>query len=50
MAKKIKKSAEIVGFSLRLPKPLYDKLAQKAEDEKRSINKQSEIIFEKELA
>jgi hypothetical protein len=50
MAKKSKKESEIVAFSVRLPKKLYEKLYSRAKDQKRSVNKESEIIFEKEFA
>lgn len=50
MKKNIKKESEIVAFSLRLPKKLYEKLSARAVAQKRSVNKESEIIFEKDLA
>ena len=50
MAKKTKKVSEVVAFSVRLPKTLYDKLYNRARSEKRSVNKESELIFEKEFA
>lgn len=49
MAKKNKKESEIVAFSLRLPRTLFNKLKDRAEAQKRSLNKESELIFEKEL-
>lgn len=49
MKKKIKKESELVAFSLRLPKAIYNKLAARAESQKRSVNKESELIFEKEF-
>jgi hypothetical protein len=51
MKKKVKKDRdlEMVAFSVRLPKFLYNILSERAKDNKRSLNKESEIIFEKEL-
>lgn len=51
MKKKAKKDEdlEMVAFSVRLPKFLYNILSERAKDNKRSLNKESEVIFEKEL-
>jgi len=51
MSKKKEKTEEkMVAFSCRIRESLYSKLQKKAEAEKRSINKQNELILEKALA
>jgi hypothetical protein len=51
MSKKKEKTDEkMVAFSCRIRESLYNKLQRKAESEKRSINKQNELILERALS
>jgi hypothetical protein len=47
--KKEKKPIQYTMFSVRLPKTLFLKLKKRAAEEKRSVNKTTEIILDKEL-
>lgn len=45
-----KKDDNKVAFSLRLPEPLYTKLKKQADTQKRSLNRECELLLEREFA
>jgi hypothetical protein len=47
MAKKPKEKPEMVAFSLRVPKDLYDRIVKLSEAEGRSLNKQAARLLQK---
>lgn len=49
MAKRIKEAPEMVAFSLRLPKELYERVSKLARAEGRSLNNLAARLIEKAI-